>query len=147
LGESIDHPLDMPFKTLESKETKAQRKKTVTHNSVFAAHRLMPDGDFKIDIRHFPIRASGFRPIYVLKSRARDFVKPPEEIMRGIIIKSISQEEIEAVRHVRAVEGYVDLGMFEEAEEALRELDPAWFASERVLSLQLRVLAGLASYE
>jgi hypothetical protein len=31
-------------KTLESKETRAQRKKTVTHNSVFAAHRLkMPD--------------------------------------------------------------------------------------------------------
>ena len=28
---------DMPFKTLESKETKAQREKTVTHNSVFAA--------------------------------------------------------------------------------------------------------------
>jgi len=27
-------------KTLESKETRAQRKKTVTHNSVFAAHRL-----------------------------------------------------------------------------------------------------------
>ncbi len=27
-------------KPLESKETKAQREKTVTHNSVFAAHRL-----------------------------------------------------------------------------------------------------------
>src|SRR5215471_1720234 len=27
----------MPFKTLESKETRAQGKKTVTHNSVFAA--------------------------------------------------------------------------------------------------------------
>jgi hypothetical protein len=27
-------------KTLESKETRAQRKKTITHNSVFAAHRL-----------------------------------------------------------------------------------------------------------
>jgi hypothetical protein len=27
-------------KTLESKETKAQRNETVTHNSVFAAHRL-----------------------------------------------------------------------------------------------------------
>jgi hypothetical protein len=25
---------------LESKETKAQRNETVTHNSVFAAHRL-----------------------------------------------------------------------------------------------------------
>src|SRR5262249_8043954 len=46
----------MPFKTLESKETRAQRRKTVTHNSVFAAHRLKPDGDFKIDIRLFPFR-------------------------------------------------------------------------------------------
>jgi len=41
-------------KTLESKETKAQRNETVTHNSVFAAaHRQMPDDDCKIDIRHF----------------------------------------------------------------------------------------------
>ena len=42
------------MKTLESKETKAQRNETVTHNSVFAAaHRQMPDDDCKIDIRHF----------------------------------------------------------------------------------------------
>jgi hypothetical protein len=41
-------------KTLGSKETKAQRNETVTHNSVFAAaHRQMPDDDCKIDIRHF----------------------------------------------------------------------------------------------
>jgi hypothetical protein len=41
-------------KPLESKETKAQRNTTVTHNSVFgAAHRQMPDDDCKIDIRHF----------------------------------------------------------------------------------------------
>jgi quinol monooxygenase YgiN len=41
-------------KTLESKEIKAQRNETVTHNSVFvAAHRQMPDDDCKIDIRHF----------------------------------------------------------------------------------------------
>jgi hypothetical protein len=58
LGESIDHPNGHAVKTLESKETRAQRKKTVTHNSVFAAHRLMPDDDFKIDIRHFPFLTS-----------------------------------------------------------------------------------------
>jgi hypothetical protein len=41
-------------KTLESKETEAQRNETVTHNSVFAAaHRQMPNDDCKIDIRHF----------------------------------------------------------------------------------------------
>jgi hypothetical protein len=28
---------------LESKETRAQRDDMVTHNSVFAVHRLMPD--------------------------------------------------------------------------------------------------------
>jgi hypothetical protein len=41
-------------KTLESKETKAQRNETVTHNSVFAAHRLQCRMTTrKIDIRHF----------------------------------------------------------------------------------------------
>jgi hypothetical protein len=41
-------------KTLESKETRAQRRKTVTHNSVFAAHRLQCRmTNRKIDIRHF----------------------------------------------------------------------------------------------
>jgi hypothetical protein len=33
-------------KTLESKETRASKKITITHNSVFAAHRLqLPDDD------------------------------------------------------------------------------------------------------
>jgi hypothetical protein len=41
-------------KTLESKETKAQRNETVAHNSVFAAHRLQCRMTTrKIDIRHF----------------------------------------------------------------------------------------------
>ena len=63
--------------------------------------------------------------------------------MRGTITESISLEEFQAVRCLRAVEGYVDLGMFEEAQEELGELDPAWFSLEATLSLQLRVLAGL----
>lgn len=63
--------------------------------------------------------------------------------MRGIIIKSITPEDAENLRHFQAVEGYADLGMFEEAEEELRELDPAWFAFPQTLTLQLRVLAGL----
>jgi hypothetical protein len=41
-------------KTLESKETKASKEITVTHNSVFAAHRLLCRMTIrKIDIRHF----------------------------------------------------------------------------------------------
>ena len=67
--------------------------------------------------------------------------------MRGIIIKTISVEDMQALRHLQAIEGYVDLGMFEEAEEELRALDPAWFASEQTLSLQLRVYAGLNQCE
>jgi hypothetical protein len=63
--------------------------------------------------------------------------------MREIIIRDITLEDFLALRHLQAVEGYVDLGMFEEAAEELRELDPAWFALERTLSLQLRVFAGL----
>ena len=63
--------------------------------------------------------------------------------MRGIIVKNITSEDLLALRSLQAVEGYLDLGMFEEAEAELRDLDPAWFASQRVLSLQLRVLAGL----
>jgi len=63
--------------------------------------------------------------------------------MRGIIVKTINVEDVQALRHLQAVEGYVDLGMFEEAEEELRALDPRWFALEETLSLQLRVLAGL----
>ena len=37
--------------------------------------------------------------------------------------------------------------MFQEAEEELRELDPAWFVFDETLQLQLRVLAGLGQSE
>ena len=67
--------------------------------------------------------------------------------MRGFIIRSISLDEVLAMRHLHAVEGYLDLGMFQEAEEELRELDPAWFAFDETLKLQLRVLAGLGQSE
>jgi len=46
--------LGYAVKTLESKETKASKEITVTHNSVFAAHRLQCRMTIhKIDIRHF----------------------------------------------------------------------------------------------
>ena len=67
--------------------------------------------------------------------------------MRGVIIRSISPEDAQNMRRLLAVEGYADLGMFEEAEEELRGLDPAWFALEKTLSLQLRVFAGLSQAE
>jgi hypothetical protein len=53
-------------KTLESKETRALKKITVTHNSVFAAHRLQCRMTIrKIDIRHFvsPSKESGKQEI------------------------------------------------------------------------------------
>jgi len=53
--------------------------------------------------------------------------------MRGINIKSVSPEDVQTVRRLRAIEGYVDLGMFQEAEEELRDLDPAWFAFDQYL--------------
>jgi hypothetical protein len=63
--------------------------------------------------------------------------------MRGIIIRSISPEDMQALRRLQAAEGYLDLGMFEEAAGELDELDPAWFALDQTVSLQLRILAGL----
>ena len=67
--------------------------------------------------------------------------------MRGITIRSISPDDARNLRRFLAIEGYVDLGMFEEAEEELRELDPAWFAYGPTLQLQLRVLTGLSQGE
>ena len=67
--------------------------------------------------------------------------------MRGFIIRPISLDEVIAMRHVHAVEGYLDLGMFQEAEAELRELDPAWLGLEQILQLQSRVSAGLSQCE
>ena len=64
--------------------------------------------------------------------------------MRGIIIQSITPEDAQNLRRFQAVEGYADLGMFEEAEEELRSLDPAWYALHQTQQLHLRVLAGLS---
>jgi len=63
--------------------------------------------------------------------------------MRGIIIKSVSPEDMQSFRRVQAIEGYADLGMFGEAVEELRELDPAWLRFEQIARLQRRVFAGL----
>lgn len=74
--------------------------------------------------------------------------KLTKELMRGIIIKSVSPEDVQNMRRLQAIEGYVYLGLFEEAEEELHELDPAWYALRQTQELQLRVLAGLGqTYE
>jgi len=67
--------------------------------------------------------------------------------MRGIIIKTVSAEDVQAIRRLQATEGYLELGMFDEAEEELRALDPVWFALEQTRSLQLRLFAGLSQAE
>ena len=67
--------------------------------------------------------------------------------MRGSIIRSISIEEYQAFRTLQAIEGYVDLGMFEEAESELLGLDPVWFAFEKIITLRSRVYAGLNNCE
>ena len=63
--------------------------------------------------------------------------------MRGFILKSIRPADVQNFRRLQAAEGYLELEMFEEAAEELHALDPAWFAFDQTLSLQLRVLAGL----
>src|SRR5205809_5599956 len=51
-------------KTLESKETRASKEIRITHNSVFAAHRLQCRMTIhKVDIRHFAFRAESRRSI------------------------------------------------------------------------------------
>src|SRR5438552_9213722 len=54
LGESIDHPTDMPLRRWNRKKPRHQRDTTVTHNSVFAAlHRLNAGWRLHLTIRHF----------------------------------------------------------------------------------------------
>lgn len=67
--------------------------------------------------------------------------------MRGIIIKHVSAEDVQAMRRLQATEGYLELGMFEEAAAELRQLDPGWYAFEQTLSLQMRALAGLTQFK
>ena len=56
----------------------------------------------------------------------------------------MSPEDAQNMRRLLAIEGYLDLGMLAEAEEELRALDPAWFALDQTVTLQMRVLAALS---
>ena len=67
--------------------------------------------------------------------------------MRDVIIRSISPEDAQNMRRLLAIEGYLDLGMFEEAQEELRALDPLWFALDQTVTLQMRFLVALSQGE
>jgi hypothetical protein len=140
LGESIDHPNGHAVKTLESKETRAQRNDA--DNAQFSFCCTSTNAGWRFQDRH---PAFSYPPLgpEMLNNSAAYCVKRYREFMRGIIVRNICVEDLVALRHLQAVEGYLDLGMFEEADEELRELDPAWFALEQTVSLQLRVLTGL----
>jgi hypothetical protein len=62
--------LGYAVKTLESKETRASKEMTVTHNSVFAAHRLQCRMTIhKVDIRHFVFQFCRFEPFDFARDR------------------------------------------------------------------------------
>lgn len=50
-------------------------------------------------------------------------------------------------RHLLAAEGYIDLGMYKYAQRELCEMDPAYFAFEEPIVLQLCVFAGLQRWK
>ena len=82
-----------------------------------------------------------------LKNRLGRSVKHSRRIMRDVIIRSISPEDAQNMRRLLAIEGYLDLGMFEEAQEELRALDPLWFALDQTVTLQMRFLVALSQGE
>ena len=66
--------------------------------------------------------------------------------MRANIINAASEVDTRPARHLLATEGYIDLGMYQEAATELLQLDPAYFALEETLVLQLCVYAGLQQW-
>jgi tetratricopeptide (TPR) repeat protein len=67
--------------------------------------------------------------------------------MREMLFTSVGPDDVREVRRLLAAEGYIELGLFEEADNELRELDHRWFFLEPTLLLQLRVYAGLARWK
>jgi predicted Zn-dependent protease len=54
--------------------------------------------------------------------------------------------QLEDFRRLQAAEGYIELGMYEEADDELEQIDPFCPASSRVLALQLCTYAGQAKW-
>ena len=63
--------------------------------------------------------------------------------MRENVIDTDIAIDMQLARRLLAAEGYIDLGMFRNAEAELRELDPSCFALEETQVLQLTIYAGL----
>jgi hypothetical protein len=61
----------------------------------------------------------------------------------GFITKSVESPD---TRRLRAVEGYIELGMYDEADREIEEIDPARPAVSRVLVLKLCIYAGLCEW-
>src|SRR5881628_1014021 len=66
--------------------------------------------------------------------------------MRETITPSATGAAGKHARHLLAAEGYIDLELYEEANAELQALDPACFALEETLVLQLCVHAGLQQW-
>jgi|ERR1700736_3186912 tetratricopeptide (TPR) repeat protein len=66
--------------------------------------------------------------------------------MEAVITVEIALSS-EDVRHVRAAEGYVELGMFREADAELRELDSKCPILEETVVLKLCIYAGLHDWD
>jgi len=55
--------------------------------------------------------------------------------------------ELDDLRRLLAAEGYIELGMFDDADAELDQIDPSYPAVSRVLALRLCTYAGLAKWE
>jgi tetratricopeptide (TPR) repeat protein len=66
--------------------------------------------------------------------------------MRHPVTQSKTATPGAEARRLRAVEGYIELGMFKEAAAELNALDPAYAAFEETVVLQLCVYAGLKQW-
>ena len=67
--------------------------------------------------------------------------------MRKTDTNSEAPVDISHARRLLATEGYIELGMYAEAAAEMGELDPAYFALEQTLILQLCVYAGLQRWK
>ncbi|MEY2484611.1 MAG: hypothetical protein QOG67_2318 [Verrucomicrobiota bacterium] len=54
---------------------------------------------------------------------------------------------LDDLRHMRAAEGYLELGLYDEANAELERIDPLCRAASQVLTLQLCVYAGLEKWD
>jgi hypothetical protein len=54
--------------------------------------------------------------------------------------------ELADLRRLRAVEGYIELGMYDDANIELAQIDPACPAVSRILALKLCIYAGLSKW-